>query len=130
MSSETEEERREVVQSDPVVTTDPNGVVTNPTVVRERVVSEPVVRQPVVETVSPVAGNQRRESVVVRRNTNVGAIVAMVIGALVLVFGIYLVFSRVFPYLPYPYSIFAILILGVILIAVGGSLVAGRTSSV
>ena len=54
----------------------------------------------------------------------------MVIGAVVLVFGIYLVFSMVLPYLPYPFSIFAILILGVILIAVGGSLVAGRTRTV
>ena len=125
MSTETEEERREVIQSDPVVTTDPN-VVTSTTAtsgVRERVIIEqPGVRQPVVETTA-VPGNQRRESVVTRRNTNVGAIVAALVGILVLVFGIYLIFSRVFPYLPYPYSVFAILILGVILIALGGSLV-------
>ncbi len=129
MSSETEEERRDVVQSDPVVTTDPNVVTTTaiPTV-RERVVTqEPVVRQPVVAA-APM-GNQRRESTVIRRNTNVGAIAAMLVGILVLVFGIYLVFSRVFPYLPYPYSVFAILILGVILIAVGGSLVS-RTKTI
>ena len=130
MSSETEEERRDVVQSDPAITTDPNAVTTtSPPVVQERVVTQqPVVREPVAAA-TPPAGNQRRESTVVRRNTNVGAIIAMLIGILVLVFGIYLVFSRVFPYLPYPYSVFAILILGVILIAVGGSLVS-RTKTI
>ena len=124
MSSETEEDRKEYVERDPAVATEPTIVTSTTPVVRERIVREPVATTTTaVET--PASG--RRESVVRRRSTNTGAIVAMIIGVLVLLLGIYLVFERVIPNLPYPWSTAVVLILGVIFIAVGASLVRNRS---
>lgn len=121
MSSEREEERKEYVERDPSLAPPPAAVP------REYVVGEPVAlgRAPVAPAVPPA--NEHREAVVRRRTTNTGAIVAIVVGLLVLLFGIYLVFSQI-KYLPAPYSWIAILIVGLILIGIGASLVRTRTT--
>lgn len=128
MSSEQEEDRTEYVERDapldqpqqqqpvvsqtPVVTQTPAGT----TVVSQQPGTVPVVPP----------GSERKESVVRRKNTNTGAIVAMVVGAVILLLGIYLVFTRVFPYLTYPWSLLAVLLVAIIMMIVGGSLLQAR----
>jgi hypothetical protein len=53
------------------------------------------------------------------------ALAALIIGALVLLFGIYLVFSQIRFFGP-PFSYIAILVIGLILIGVGAKLVTNR----
>ena len=131
MSSEQEEEHIEYVQrEEPLQPTQPVAVAPAAgTVVRETVVRNPttVTNAPIVATVPPES--ERRESVVRRTNTNTGAIIAMIIGAVILLFGILLVFTKVFPYLAYPWSLIAVLIFAVVLMAIGGSLLQTRTTT-
>jgi hypothetical protein len=131
MSSEQEEERKDYVErEEPVETTPvtPAQAAQSPpaTTVRETVVKQPsiVPGAPVSSTSPP--GSERRESVVTRRNTNTGAIVAMIVGIVILLLGLYLVFTRVFPYLSYPWSLVAVLIVAIVLIIVGASLLQTR----
>ena len=122
MSSEEEEERKEYVRRDPTVQ---GTVVTTPT---EQVVArrEPVEHVVVAATsASPV---ERRETIVRHRSTNTGAIIAMVIGAVVLLGGIYIVLSQI-PFLPWPFSMIAFLAVGLIFIAVGASLLGSRSTT-
>ena len=128
MSSEQEEERKEYVERDEPVTTVSQPVAVTPqgTQVRQpATVVQPAAPPVAVATASP--GSERKESVVRRTNTNTGAIVAIVVGVVVLLLGIYLVFTRVFPYLSYPWSLFAVLLVAVVLMIVGGSLIQART---
>jgi hypothetical protein len=135
MSSETEEERKEYVERDEPAIAPGTSVVapaTTGTVVRETVVREPgtvvSTNTPVVAAVPPES--ERRESVVRKTNTNFGAIIAMIIGAAILMLGIFLIFTKVFPYLAYPWSLLAVLLVAIVMIAVGGSLLQTRTSRV
>jgi hypothetical protein len=131
LSSEQEEEREEYVEREEPIS--PAPVVVQPqvaptgSVVRETVVRQPAVVQPaapVVATVPPES--ERRSSVVRKTNTNVGAIIAMVVGAVILLFGIFLVFTKVFPYLAYPWSMIAVLLVALVMIIVGASLMQTR----
>jgi len=128
MSSEQEEEKKEYVQRDQSVTTvrEPETTVVRSmpgrTLVRESAVAAPVIA-------TTVPASERKESIVTKRNTNVGAIVAMVIGIFVLFFGVYLVFTRILPYVAYPWSLVAMLIISIILIAAGVSLVKTRVTT-
>ncbi len=119
LSNEREEERREYVERDPAASVAP---VSRDYIVRR---DEPATVERV--PVASVPANERREAVVKSRSTNVGAVVAIVVGIIVLLSGIYLVFTQI-RYLPAPYSWIAILIVGLILIGVGASLVRSRTS--
>jgi hypothetical protein len=127
MSSEQTEERDEVVARDGSVTPEPPGIQPAP-VVRERIISEPVTtaNPPVVVTAPPE--QERKETLVRKTNTNTGAIVAIIVGVLILLLGLFLVFTKVFPYLGYPWSVLAVLIVAIVLIAVGASLVRTRVS--
>jgi hypothetical protein len=130
MSSEQEEEHIEYVdREEPVQVSQPVVAAAPGTVVRETVVRNPttvVPSTPVVSMVPPES--ERKESVVRRTNTNTGAIVAMIVGAVILLFGILLVFTKVFPYLTYPWSLVAVLIVAVVLMAIGASLLQTRTT--
>ncbi len=112
MSTEQEEERKEVVEREPVEGSIPS------TVTSERVVREP----------EPLA-SERKESVIRRKNTNVGAIIAMAVGIVILFVGVYLILAKLLPYLPYPWSEVAILIVALVFIVVGASLLVPRTTS-
>jgi len=122
MSSEQEEEKKEYVQRDQSVTT-----VQEPETTVVRSMPGRTAVAPVIATTVPAS--ERKESMVTKRNTNVGAIVAMMIGIFVLFFGVYLVFTRILPYVAYPWSLIAILIISIILIAAGVSLVKTRVST-
>src|SRR5438067_11272498 len=123
MSSEDEEERKEYVRRDPTVQ---GTVVTAPTdqVVARR---EPVERVvvPATTSASPV---EHRETIVRHRSTNTGAVIAMVIGVIVLMGGIYMVLSQI-PFLPWPLSMIAFLAVGLIFIGVGASLLGNRSTN-
>ena len=122
--SETEtEERREVVRTSPAVSTrSPASTV----VVREgSVIPERVERVEVAPSPSPNVNRQEVETIT---RTNTGAIAGIIIGAAVLVIGMFLVLRET-PFLPYPWSMFAILAVGLALIAVGASMVSNRSTS-
>jgi len=124
LSSEEEEERKEYVRRDPTVQ---GTVVTTPT---EQVVvpREPVERVVVPATVSSASPVERRETTVRHTRTNTGALIAMAIGAVVLLGGIYIVLSQI-PFLPWPLSMIAFLAVGLIFIAVGASLLGNRSTT-
>jgi hypothetical protein len=118
MSSEEEDERREYVRAEP-------GVVASGTV------AEVVTRAPpgvaVVETTA-ASPSVKRESIVTHRTTNTSALVGIVVGVVVLAMGLFLVIRET-PLLPYPWSLFAILAVGIGLVGIGASLVSNRTVS-
>lgn len=109
MSESESEEKREVVEGSN--SPPPTGVP----------VRETVYRNTTVPT--------ERESRVVHRRTNTAAIVALIIGVLVLIGGIYLVLMLARS-APAPISYIALFIIGIVLIAVGAKLVTTRTSTV
>jgi hypothetical protein len=115
MSMEDQDEKRVYVQTSPS-----NGGTTVATVSREQPVT-------VVRTVpTDVPASQRNETIVKHRSTNVGAIVAMVVGVVVLLGGIGLVASQI-PFIPWPYNIYVVLGLGLILLLIGASMIRTRT---
>ena len=118
MSSSEEDERKESVKSEPNVGT---GGTMSEVVIRDS--GDGVVHQVVAEP-SP---SFERESVVKHRTTNTSALVGMATGIAVLAIGLFLVI-RYTPFLPYPLSIFALLIVGVGLIGVGASLISSRST--
>lgn len=123
MSESDEEDRTEVVSNPPSASTTRE-------VIREEaapVAATPVQRERVIQRDATVP--ERREARVVRTRTNSAAIVAIVIGVLVLVVGIYLVLTLAHN-VPAPYSYLAVFIIGIILIAVGAKLVTTRTSGI
>jgi hypothetical protein len=125
MSTKEEEERKEYVRREEPLT--PERVYSPPSTVVRETLREPVtVSRPIVTTEPE---SEKRESVVRRTNTNLGAIVAMITGVVVLLFSIVLVFTKVFPYLSSPWSLLAFLIVAIILIAVGASLLQTKTSN-
>jgi hypothetical protein len=128
LSSEQEEERTEYVQREkPVQPTVGQPVIVQspaPPAVREQFVSVPA-NMPVLATIPPES--ERKESVVRKTSTNTGAIVAMLVGVAILLFGIFLVFTKVFPYLGYPWSLLAVLLVAVVFMIVGGSLLQERS---
>jgi uncharacterized membrane protein HdeD (DUF308 family) len=87
----------------------------------------PVQREQIIRNEATVP--ERHEGRIVRRRTNTAAIVAIVIGIIVLIAGIYLVLTLA-KAAPAPYSYIVAFIVGVILIAVGARLVTTRTSGV
>ncbi|MHB1908301.1 MAG: hypothetical protein ACYCQJ_05440 [Nitrososphaerales archaeon] len=99
MSTSEEEDRKEIEKGEPVA----------------RHVNETVHRDEPIE----------REERVYHRRTNTGAIVSIVIGILILLFGLYLVFTQV-QFLSPPYSYVAILIIGIVLVAIGAKLISTR----
>ncbi len=124
MSTEQEEEKKEYVDRDQSVTT-----VREPGTTVVETAPRTVVREPAAAVVATTApASEHRESTVTKRNTNVGALAAMVIGIFVLFFGIYLIFTRIVPYVAYPWSLLAILVVALILIVAGVSLVKTRVS--
>jgi hypothetical protein len=114
MSTTEEEEHKEVVRRDPPLVTSPNQQATSQTMGR----SSPASSTPL----------ERREIVEKRSNTNIGAVVAIAIGILALMFGVFLVYREI-PYLPWPYSIVVTMGLGVILLAIGASFISSRTTT-
>jgi uncharacterized membrane protein len=117
MSESEKDERREYVTSDPNVTT--TGTRT--------VMVQPPGNHEHVEVVTAPSPNVHKEEVVNKRTTNTGALVGVFVGIVVLGIGMVLVLRET-PFLPYPYSLFAIIVVGLALIAVGASLVANRTA--
>jgi hypothetical protein len=77
-------------------------------------------------TVAVAPATQRNETVVTHRSTNMGAIVALAIGVIVLVGGIGLIDSQV-KFLPWPYNIITVLGFGVLLLLVGASFISRGT---
>ena len=126
MSSTEEDEKKVYVERQ----TNPSAAGSASTVVvREpagAVPVQPVVAEPVI-TQTTVPNEEKRESVVKHTSTNTSALVGLAIGVIILAMGLFLV-MRETPFLPYPYSIFAILVVGIALIGVGASLVSNRTS--
>lgn len=123
MSESDEEDRTEVVSNPPSASTTRE-------VIREEaapVAAAPVQRERVIQRDGTVP--ERREARVVRTRTNSAAIIAIVIGVIVLVVGIYLVLTLAHN-VPAPYSYLAVFIIGIILIAVGAKLVTTRTSGI
>jgi hypothetical protein len=118
MSSSEEDERTETLKRDPNVAASGSA-------------SEVVFRQSsdgtTQQVVAQPAPRVERESVSKHRTTNTSALVGMVVGIAVLAFGLLLVVKET-PYLPYPYSIISIIIVGIALIAVGASLISNRTA--
>ncbi len=112
--SESEEERKVVVEG-PTSTQ------------REEVIRRDVPEREVIRRDTTVP--ERREERIVRTRTNSGAIAALIVGAFVLIFGIYIVFSQIRFFGP-PFSYIAILIVGLILIGVGAKLMSNRVSMV
>ncbi len=117
MSSSEEDERRESVRREPNLGT---GGGTTQVLVRDS--SDGSFRQVIAEPAPSV----ERESVVKHKTTNTSALVGMAVGIVVLALGLFLVI-RDTPFLPYPLSIFAVLIVGVGLIGIGASLVSSRS---
>lgn len=123
MSESDEEDRTEVISNPPSATTTRE-------VIRQDsipVAAAPVQREQITRKEATVP--ERREARVVRTRTNTAAIVAIVIGVIVLIVGIYLVLTLART-VPAPFSYIAAFIIGVILIAVGARLVTTRTSGI
>ena len=118
MSSSEGDGRKEYVGGDSAVGTTPptqSGVIVGRP-------AEGVVQVERVPTViaSPV---ERRE--VKRKTTNNGALAAISVGIVVLLSGLYLVLTQV-RYMPWPFSNVIVLVAGMILVAIGASMVSGR----
>lgn len=123
MSSTEEDEQKDYVRTAPGAMTVPaRQVVTVPAgeVVTTRS-GDGAVQQVIAE---PVV---KRESIAKHTTTNSSALVGLAVGIVVLAIGLLLV-VRETPFLPYPWSIFSVLLVGAGLIAIGASLVSNRTT--
>jgi hypothetical protein len=130
MSETEEEERKEYIKRDPTVQ---GTVVTAPTedVIVRREPEQLVVRREPVERVvvaSPPPPVERRESIVRHTRTNTGALIAMAIGAVVLLGGVFIVLSQIH-FLPWPLSMIAFLVVGLVFIGVGASLLGKQSTT-
>ncbi len=120
MSTTEEEEHKEVVKRDPTQ---------QPQQQPAPAPNQPAPGQPAAQApAAPSSPIERKEVVERRKSTNIGALVAIGIGIVVLVAGIGLIFSQV-PFLPWPYSIVVTLGLGLILLIIGASFISSRTST-
>ncbi|MDA4117171.1 MAG: hypothetical protein OK455_02385 [Thaumarchaeota archaeon] len=117
MSTEERDEKRVYVDRSP----GNQGMVV---VEREEPVVEPVVER--VKTVQEVPSSQRAETIVKHRSTNTGALLAMVIGVVVLLAGIGLIASQI-PFIPWPYGLYVVLGFGFLLLVMGASMITSRT---
>jgi hypothetical protein len=119
MSNEDSDEKRVYVETAPTTTTAAGGtVVTTPS--REQPMT--VVRGTPVQ----VPAAQHNETIVRHRSTNTGALVAIVVGVVVLLGGIGLVASQI-QFIPWPYNIYVVLGFGFILLLLGASMIRTRT---
>jgi hypothetical protein len=113
MSTQEEDQKTVVVQNPP----NTGGTVT--TVSRDQPAT-------VVRTAPEVPANQHNETIVKHRSTNTGAVVAMVIGLVVLLGGIGLIASQI-PFIPWPYDIYVVLGFGLILLLIGASMITNKS---
>ena len=123
VSTETEDEQKQYVQRTPA---NPGTVTVFPAAPAAPARGQTVVTTAPVVTASPPPASQRNETVVTHRSTNMGAVVSMVVGVVVLLGGIGLIATQI-PFLPWPYSLIVILGFGLILLMVGASMI-GRGS--
>jgi hypothetical protein len=123
MSSEEDDEKRVYVQKQPNVGTQGTA---SEVVIREQPGAPPATTQ-VTEVVEP-SPIVKSESISKHRTTNTSALIGIIVGVAVLLFGMYVVFRET-PFLPYPLSVFVIVVVGIGLIAVGASLVSNRTTT-
>jgi hypothetical protein len=115
MSSEEDDERVEYVRRQPNTGTSGGA---SEVVIHEQP-NSPV---EVVQTSPSV----KRESVVKHTSTNTGTLVGIAVGIGVLLVGMFLVIRET-PFLPYPLSIFVVVVVGLVLIGIGASLVSNRS---
>jgi hypothetical protein len=96
---------------------------------KERIeyVSKPQIKQQRPSPPSQYEGEvaERREKII-HRHTNTGALIAIIVGILILMFGLYLVFTRISFITPTYYANWVFLIIGFILLGVGAKIVASR----
>jgi hypothetical protein len=118
LSSTEEDERKEYVRSAPNVGA--GGAASEVTI---RQSSDGTVQQVIAEPSPSV----ERETVAKHTSTNMTTLVGLAVGIVVLATGLFLVIRET-PFLPYPWSILAVLVVGVALIGVGASLVSNRTT--
>jgi cytochrome c biogenesis protein CcdA len=111
--SESETEERKVIEPNQLEPATPASTAAPAVPVRETVYRDTTVPE-------------RREEKISRRKTNAGAIVAIAVGVIVLIGGIYLVLT-VARVAPAPYSYIIAFVVGIILIAVGAKFITTRT---
>ena len=116
MSMEDSDEKKVYVERTPSA-----GGTTVSTVSREQ---QPITVVRTVPTEIPAA--QHNETIVRHRSTNTGALVAIVVGVVVLLGGIGLVASQI-QFIPWPYNIYVVLGFGFILLLLGASMIRTRT---
>jgi hypothetical protein len=117
LSSSEEDERKEYVRSEPNA-----GAGGGASEVTIRQSSDGTVQEVIAEPSPSV----ERETVARHTSTNTSALVGLAVGIVILATGLLLVIRET-PFLPYPWSILAVLVVGVALIGVGASLVSNRT---
>jgi hypothetical protein len=86
-----------------------------------------VVQQPSPPAAAQAPASERSDTVVSHRSTNMGAIVAMAVGVIVLLGGMAVIVSQI-RFLPAPYSYIVILGFGLILLLVGASMINSGTN--
>ncbi|MGI0091632.1 MAG: hypothetical protein ACREBS_07985 [Nitrososphaerales archaeon] len=119
MSINQDEERKDYVERGVTPTVSATVPETENTVIQRQPIAQiPAASPPPIE---------KRESVVRRSETNTGALIAIIIGAIILIFGLYLVFSQM-KFFPAPWSYIIVLIVGLILIGVGAKLVSSKAT--
>jgi hypothetical protein len=119
MSKEEKDERKELIERESTGTPSTGTVIIS---------GEPGTTGVVELQQSSPPPITRREELVRHKTTNVGAIVALAVGAFVIVAGVYFVFSYVH-FLPYPWDVVTIMAVGLILIAMGANLISSKTTA-
>jgi hypothetical protein len=121
MSEEEEDEHREYVRR----SSSPSSEGTATVVYPQQTVPAQAPATVVTTTRPPV---EHKEVIERHRTTNIGAVIAIFIGVVVLVAGMALIYSQIH-FLPWPYSVIVVLGFGLILLAIGASLITTRTST-
>ena len=117
MSTSEEDEKKEFTAVKPEPTAGAEEVVTG------GAQSAVIVQKPVQAEPTTV----KKQTVAKHTTTDTSALIGIVVGVIVLSFGMLLAF-RELPYLPYPFSIIGLVLVAVALIAIGASLVSSRTA--